>query len=239
MKKENHFSKKLSKMSSEALKAMINDVTYTTAERTTAIWELENRNEATPEFTNLADELYAQKVQAALPQNEADKYRTFSARFIASFVDGFALAPLSFVALLLADTDYRFFDYAYPLIDTALIYGYSILLHGFKGQTLGKMAMGIKVVNFKDETDITMKQAFKRDLVPLAIIILFYTIDTSFFIAGSELTSNYWNSIYYFVGILPLLWTVLEITTMLTNKKSRALHDFIAGTVVIKIEEGA
>jgi hypothetical protein len=33
---------------------------------------------------------------------------------------------------------------------------------------------------------------------------------------------------------LPLLWFLVEIVTMLTNGKRRALHDFIAGTVVIR-----
>lgn len=33
---------------------------------------------------------------------------------------------------------------------------------------------------------------------------------------------------------LPLLWYAVEVLTMLTNKKRRALHDFIGGTVVVR-----
>jgi hypothetical protein len=33
---------------------------------------------------------------------------------------------------------------------------------------------------------------------------------------------------------LPALWFFAEVLTMLTNEKRRALHDFIAGTVVIR-----
>ena len=30
-------------------------------------------------------------------------------------------------------------------------------------------------------------------------------------------------------------WTLLEVLTMLTNAKRRAIHDFIAGTVVVRV----
>ena len=33
---------------------------------------------------------------------------------------------------------------------------------------------------------------------------------------------------------IPMIWFVLEIVTMLTNDHRRALHDFIAGTVVVR-----
>lgn len=42
--------------------------------------------------------------------------------------------------------------------------------------------------------------------------------------------------------MLPSLWFVAEVLTMLTNEKRRALHDFIAGTVVVRTnikQEGA
>lgn len=40
--------------------------------------------------------------------------------------------------------------------------------------------------------------------------------------------------------LLPLAGFVMEVLTMLTNEKRRALHDFIGGTVVVRtnIEEG-
>ena len=35
---------------------------------------------------------------------------------------------------------------------------------------------------------------------------------------------------------ISLLWFLLELITMLTNKKRRAIHDYIAGSVVIRYE---
>jgi hypothetical protein len=34
--------------------------------------------------------------------------------------------------------------------------------------------------------------------------------------------------------VTPKLWFVAEVLTMLTNDKRRALHDFVAGTVVVR-----
>lgn len=42
------------------------------------------------------------------------------------------------------------------------------------------------------------------------------------------------NKAFWILTALPSLWFVAEVLTMLTNEKRRALHDFIAGTVVIK-----
>jgi uncharacterized RDD family membrane protein YckC len=38
------------------------------------------------------------------------------------------------------------------------------------------------------------------------------------------------------LGITDTLWSWAEIITMLTNKKRRAVHDFIAGTVVVRTQ---
>lgn len=39
---------------------------------------------------------------------------------------------------------------------------------------------------------------------------------------------------FWLLTALPGLWFIAEVLTMLTNDKRRALHDVIAGTVVIR-----
>jgi hypothetical protein len=41
---------------------------------------------------------------------------------------------------------------------------------------------------------------------------------------------------YRYMGLLAGLWSWSELAVMLTNPERRALHDFIAGTIVIKQE---
>ena len=39
---------------------------------------------------------------------------------------------------------------------------------------------------------------------------------------------------FWLLMALPGLWYLAEVSTMLTNRKRRALHDYIAGTVVVR-----
>lgn len=41
---------------------------------------------------------------------------------------------------------------------------------------------------------------------------------------------------FWLLMALPGLWFVAEVLTMLTNERRRALHDFIAGTVVVRTD---
>jgi len=111
------------------------------------------------------------------------------------------------------------------------------------------MATRVKVVKV-DGSSISWKNAVLRSSVD----ILVATLDTiSRIIALSKISNeNYlaydWTERMDRLSelqpdmlnwVLPLgfLWTFSEIVVLLTNKKKRALHDFIAGTVVIDLKD--
>ena len=60
---------------------------------------------------------------------------------------------------------------AWFLFYTVSCWLYSVLMHGFWGQTIGKMLCGIKVIDIS-EKPITLFRAFLRDSVPIAIELL-------------------------------------------------------------------
>jgi uncharacterized RDD family membrane protein YckC len=103
---------------------------------------------------------------------------------------------------------------------------YLVLMHGKYGQTLGKMWTGIVVLDIS-ENAISMFQALKREIVPICLIIVGDVLWSFGFLGGHPKLQ--W--IFAYVGIL---WFAAEMITMLFNKKRRAIHDFIAGSVVIK-----
>ena len=100
------------------------------------------------------------------------------------------------------------------------------------------MVMEIKVVNHRDESDITYKQALMRDIVPLGLTLAIHLMNWSLVSMDMANYTFEWLMVMTFVGSLPLIWTIIEILSMLTNKKSRAIHDFIARTVVVKTKYG-
>jgi uncharacterized RDD family membrane protein YckC len=110
-------------------------------------------------------------------------------------------------------------------------------MHGLcGGQTFGKMALGVKVLNHSDETEIGVKQALRRESVNLVLntlsLILIVIVASSIETTGTLSTIVTLSAAV--LGVVAIVWVISEFVTMLFNDKRRALHDFIGKTVVIR-----
>ncbi len=169
------------------------------------------------------------------------KYATFSPRFWTSWVDSVVLWPISFVvSLLLAPSVPPVVHFLATMVQQGAWLGYSVAMHAGYGQTIGKMACKVKVVDCETEQSITLRQAVLRDCIPIAItlcsalyegITLLSGGRPPFAVVNGKVEYDTWSMV---LGSLMLLWSLAEFITMLTNKKRRAIHDYIAGTVCIR-----
>ena len=100
---------------------------------------------------------------------------------------------------------------------------YSILMHARYGQTIGKCVCKIKIIDHLTDTPINLNQAVLRDSGLLIGLLYAVAALKGEDIRPDELTLT--GTAAMVAGI----WFVLEIITMLLNKKRRALHDLIAG----------
>lgn len=161
------------------------------------------------------------------------KYLTFWPRFWAPTIDEVILwIPVSLLPFVIYKMAYLE-NHAGTLLSMSvylIYYLYSIYLHKKYGATFGKMVTRVKVVDAVTEGPITFKQAIIRDLIPamFSISLIAYLLITG----DSELMDDSAYTLY--MPLILLGWFLAEIITMLTNKKRRALHDFLAGTVVIR-----
>jgi len=168
-------------------------------------------------------------------KNEINKYSTFIPRFFASIIDGIVIsiisASLVFLGSKLGGNGQVVFEY----IDAVQFVVYSVTLHAIYGQTLGKMALEVKVVDCITEKNISTKQAMLRDCVPIAMIVLGILTSISIQLTGTNQVPDWllYGTLVFTASFS--IWHLLEIVTMLFNEKRRALHDFIAGTVVVRI----
>ena len=154
------------------------------------------------------------------------KYQTFCPRFWVPSIDFIILWPLvSLLPFLLSMILTESILNMIQLFLCILQFAYSIYFHGAYGATIGKMACRVKVVDAKTEQPITMRQALIRDSIPLVFILL---------LIGFNFTAIKSLPVLFLVIAVFYLWFFAEIITMLTNEKRRAVHDFIAGTVVIR-----
>jgi uncharacterized RDD family membrane protein YckC len=116
-----------------------------------------------------------------------------------------------------------------------------VALHARYGQTIGKMATKVRVVNFRTEGKISWARAWLREGIPLLLSLGFVGYEVYAILTGRITPSALENGQAYnengslwWLSVIPSLWFLAEVLTMLTNRKRRALHDFIAGTVVVR-----
>ena len=172
------------------------------------------------------------------------KYAGFWKRFGAGWIDGFVLlVPSVFLMWLHSVSKTWAFLTELPL--AFLFYAYEIYFHGRWGQTIGKRSVDIKVVSL-DGSSITWRQAFLRSSVGLGLGVL-YSIST--FVALVNMTDADFSALSWTelaikeaelspyinaITIAMYVWMASEVVVLLFNRKKRALHDYIAGTVVVE-----
>jgi uncharacterized RDD family membrane protein YckC len=165
------------------------------------------------------------------------KYDTFWKRYLASFIDSLIFLPLPLVIHQYERSTNTTAFLLFTLLHVLLFTTYLVIGHGRYGQTLGKYLMGVKVMDVNEKDVIGYRRAFLRECVwffaQLAGII-YLTVDTTKSVEPIAIHETYYKSI---VGLITSTWFLLEVVTMLFNKKRRALHDFIAGSVVVHLIE--
>lgn len=164
------------------------------------------------------------------------RYQTSIRRIYAAFIDGLVLSPFSFIAhFVYKQTNNQMALFASYAIDCMIPVVYSILFHYKYGYTVGKLLAGVKVLDLTENTTLTFKQSVYRDSVHLIIALGYIIFSAGFLLYASDKTALAKLSSSAF-GVPIMWWTIIEIITMLTNKKRRALHDFLAGSVVVNVD---
>jgi len=165
-----------------------------------------------------------------------DKYKTGLRRFVAIIIDGLIFIPLDWAHESIWGSNisvYEFFVWA--VFYSVSFVAYYVFMHAKFGQTIGKWICKVKVVDYESEESINFVQAVLRDVVPVLLVPYSIYSYTSSYAAGLGDASSPSSAFDLFVAMTLMFWVLMELITMLMNKKRRAVHDFIAGTVVIKV----
>jgi uncharacterized RDD family membrane protein YckC len=127
-----------------------------------------------------------------------------------------------------------------------MIAAYNIYFHGRWGQNIGKMVTGIRVVSLSGDP-ISWRQAFLRFSVDaiLGVALAGSSLLGLLRISASEYETLSWmeraqrlNELSPSSDLLTYatnVWIWSEVIVLLFNRRRRALHDFIAGTLVIHV----
>ena len=157
-------------------------------------------------------------------------YNTFGARFFAAWLDGCLMWPFNSINAWIAGAGVHRVPLAGWFIFYSFVYlSYQMFCHARWGQTLGKWVFGVRVLDVS-EVPLRPVQAVKRDAIALMLTV---ALVVQQLIRGRYSLED--PKMADVLSILSDVWGGLEIVTMLTNQKRRALHDFIAGSVVIRV----
>ena len=174
-------------------------------------------------------------------------YAGFWKRFCAGFADGLILMPLVVFFVWIEGFD-RTLAIAITIPSSIMYAMYHVFFNARLGGTPGKLAVGIRITK-PDGSRISWPEAWKRSSVYLvfALVVLVVEVwaltqvDPSRYaslrwIERAQLLQEHFSAWYSFVTILQNTWIWSEIVVLLFNKRKRAIHDFIAGTIVIRKE---
>lgn len=174
-------------------------------------------------------------------------YAGFWLRFWAGIADAFILMPPIALLVWLEGFD-RTLAIVITIPASILFAMYNVFFNARFGGTPGKLAVGIRITK-PDGSRIGWTEAWKRSSVDIifAVIMLIVgvwalsQVDPIQYaslqhIERTGLVQGHWPAWYGSVEILEHVWVWSEVIVLLFNKRKRAIHDFIAGTVVVMEE---
>jgi uncharacterized RDD family membrane protein YckC len=167
------------------------------------------------------------------------KYHTFWPRFWSGLIDALVFIPVMFVDFAIDSPERgKGLFLAWTTVSTLSLFLYSVLLHWRYGQTLGKRVCGVSVLDVSESRTPTLAQALARDAGWIAIEIAGLANIFWLVLSGQySHTDASAQGVDLIVTWAAGLWFALEMVTMLTNDKRRALHDMLAKTVVVRVAQ--
>jgi uncharacterized RDD family membrane protein YckC len=169
-------------------------------------------------------------------------YAGFWKRFCASFIDALIIVGVTFPLMKTLDLygSDRSLTIVLSVCRFLLVHMYTVYLHARFGGTLGKLAVGIRVTR-PDGKRIGWNQAWRRSSVDIAIAFLFLVFEVDWTqvaaLSWGERTTRLrevYPLWYRAIDVFQNVWIWSEVFVVLLNRRKRALHDFIGGTVVVK-----
>jgi uncharacterized RDD family membrane protein YckC len=175
---------------------------------------------------------------------ETAEYGAFWPRVGALVLDSLILSPLAIlmVVLVLYTSD-PFLYYAVPSLAISLVY--NVWLVRRFGATPGKRILKMRIV-MSDGAPVTLAAATVRyapAFVLHAVAFLAWIVasrhvgsdyDTMGYIRKMQTLHKHQPSWYGIQAAVTWIWWIGTAITLAANRRNRAIHDFVAGTVVVR-----
>ena len=172
-------------------------------------------------------------------------YGGFWRRLAANLIDVIILIPIGYFNYYLITQSSIWIEIIFQLVFGIIGALYTTSMHALFGATVGKMAAGLQVRKL-NLTPIGWLEAIKRNSVDYAFTVLgiigsisvlfvipIEELQQATFYEFGQLIQSYQSPIYASIQLIFGIWFWSEVVVLLFNKKKRAIHDYIGGTVVV------
>jgi uncharacterized RDD family membrane protein YckC len=172
-------------------------------------------------------------------------YAGFWKRLKSFFVDALICVPISFIFIWMKGFD-RTLAIVITIALSILSAMYGVYFNAQFGGTPGKLATGIRITH-PNGSRIGWIEAWKRESVNCVFVFLYLVfevwalihVDPMKFsslrgIERSQLLHQHQPFWVFCNNVFSPVWILSDAVVFLFNKRKRAIHDFIAGTVVIR-----
>ncbi len=171
-------------------------------------------------------------------------HETFWRRFFALLVDAAVLSPFGVACSFLDEWPRgqgKPFAIAVLALPSGVAFAYSVVMHARYGQTVGKMACRVKVVDAASGGRITFRQALAREGIYWMRVLP--TVGWALYKIASDRANlenisdtPHLETGYWLTFIAAVAWFMIDFFVCLQSKNYRALHDFIAGTIPVNVD---
>lgn len=117
----------------------------------------------------------------------------------------------------------------------SLVYYVYIPYKKYPGQTLGKHWMNIKIVNNEDYSDVTLRTLVLRQVVGLILLEGSALVMTNYLRQMLTLATGFY--LEYYLGVFGGVITIISGIFVVGTPSHRAIHDYIAKTRVVLMDE--
>lgn len=172
------------------------------------------------------------------------RYSGFWERVGAYLIDFLIMSPLIIVDFMYGGSSNKFQLYVLAPAQLLAAFLYIFMVVKFGG-TPGKLLVGLRIVKL-DGARATIREALLRyaPMWILGLVMSGMMINAAMGIPAETFTSYSYlergaalseqASFMWFATVLMQVWVVGCLIAILANKKRRTLHDFVAGTVVVR-----
>ena len=166
-----------------------------------------------------------------LDTNIDPKYNTRDRRFFALILDIFlvyCLGIMVYNTIIIPVLGELGIVFLKPSVFIAIsFFIYRILMHWKLGQTVGKIALDIRLFTYDKLNEISLKQSIVREITP--IVMGMSLVLSLIFLEPAKIDRSITSVIF---RVSPFVILLINMLTIITNKYHRVLHDYISKTVI-------